>query len=88
MFDLLVKEASEVVDVQNVKHISDDKELMGDTVEKIVEKWNVQREVFYQQSRMNQQPAESERKQLQLKDDEQGGDEEFGQELEQLLVQA
>ncbi|KAH9767204.1 Small nuclear RNA activating complex (SNAPc) subunit SNAP43 protein [Citrus sinensis] len=83
-----IQEASEVVDVQNVKHIVDDQELMGDVVEKITENWNVQRELFYQQTRMDQQPPAAEQRQLQVKDDEQGGDEEFGQELEQLLFQA
>lgn len=83
-----IQEASEVVDVQNVKHIVDDQELMGDVVGKIAENWNVQRELFYQQTRMDQQPAAADQGQLQVKDDEQGGDEEFGQELEQLLFQA
>ncbi|XP_052296643.1 uncharacterized protein LOC102622940 isoform X2 [Citrus sinensis] len=83
-----IQEASEVVDVQNVKHIQDDQELMGDVVGKIAENWNVQKELFYQQTRMDQQPAAAEQTQLQVNDDEQGGDEDFGQELEQLLFQA
>lgn len=77
-----------MVDVQNVKHIVDDQELMGDVVGKIAENWNVQKELFYQQTRMDQQPAAAEQTQLQVNDDEQGGDEDFGQELEQLLFQA
>lgn len=77
-----------MVDVQNVKHIQDDQELMGDVVGKIAENWNVQKELFYQQTRMDQQPAAAEQTQLQVNDDEQGGDEDFGQELEQLLFQA
>lgn len=83
-----IQEASEVVDVQNVKHIQDDQELMGDVVGKIAENWNVQKELFYQQTRMDQQPAAAEQTQLQVNDDEQGGGEDFGQELEQLLFQA
>ncbi|KAJ4721099.1 putative Small nuclear RNA activating complex (SNAPc), subunit SNAP43 protein [Melia azedarach] len=81
-----IGEASEVVDVQNIKHIADEKELMGDVTEKISDNWNVQREVFCQQTRLKEQPVEAE-KQLQLHYEEEGGDDEFGRELEKLLVQ-
>ncbi|KAJ4720106.1 putative Small nuclear RNA activating complex (SNAPc), subunit SNAP43 protein [Melia azedarach] len=81
-----IDEANEVVDVQNIKHIADDKELMGDTAEKIADDWNVQREVFCQQTILKEQPAEAE-KQLQLHYEEDSGDDEFERELEKLLVQ-
>ncbi|KAJ0102981.1 hypothetical protein Patl1_06651 [Pistacia atlantica] len=83
---LAIEEASQVIDVENIKHISGDKESIGDVVDKIAENWNVQREVFYQQTSLNQQPAE-EPKRLQLPAELRGGDDVFEQELEQLLLQ-
>lgn len=46
----LLKEASGILDVQNIKHISEDKELIGDVVEKIADDWNVQKQTFYKQT--------------------------------------
>lgn len=75
------------MDVQDIKHISEDKELVGDAVEKMVGQWDAQREVFYQQTGANQKLPEGEQQlepqqlQLQLLSDE----ENFDQELEQLL---
>ncbi|XP_044460882.1 uncharacterized protein LOC123192407 isoform X2 [Mangifera indica] len=83
---LAIEEASEVIDVENIKHILGDKESFGDVVEKITEKWNAEREVFYQQTSLNQQSAE-EPKQLQQQDEQRGGDDGFEQELERLLLQ-
>ncbi|XP_031248395.1 uncharacterized protein LOC116106195 isoform X1 [Pistacia vera] len=83
---LAIEEASQVIDVENIKHISGDKESIGDVVDKIAENWNVQREVFYQQTSLNQQPAE-EPKRLQLPVEPRAGDDVFEQELEQLLLQ-
>ncbi|KAL5732900.1 hypothetical protein ACOSP7_032241 [Xanthoceras sorbifolium] len=81
-----IAEASEVVDVQNIKHISEDKESLGDKMENISENWNFQRETFYQQTGLNQ--PEEQQQQLQLHDSEQqGGDDNFDQELERLLCQ-
>lgn len=44
-FDL--EEASSILDVQNIKHISEDNELIGDAVEKIANDWHVQKQTFY-----------------------------------------
>ncbi|KAI9157159.1 hypothetical protein LWI28_017701 [Acer negundo] len=80
-----IAESSEVVDVQNIKHISEDKESLGDAMENISENWNIQRETFYRQTGLNR-PVEKQL-QLQLHDSEQqGGDDDFDQELEQLLL--
>lgn len=38
------------MDVQNIKHISEDKELIGDVVEKIADEWQVQKQTFYKQT--------------------------------------
>ncbi|KAL6296790.1 hypothetical protein ACE6H2_004932 [Prunus campanulata] len=84
---IAINEASKVVDVQDIKHISEDKELVGDAVEKMVGHWDAQRELFYQQTGANQklpegkQQLEPQQLQLQLLSD----DENFDQELEQLL---
>ncbi|BFG19047.1 hypothetical protein CerSpe_053210 [Prunus speciosa] len=84
---IAINEASKVVDVQDIKHISEDKELVGDAVEKMVGHWDAQSELFYQQTGANQKLPEGEQQlkpqqlQLQLLSD----DENFDQELEQLL---
>ncbi|WRX33830.1 snRNA-activating protein complex subunit 1 - like 1 [Theobroma cacao] len=81
-----IEEASEVVDVQNIKHISENKESLSEIVEKIDENWNNQREVFYQRTRLNPQPAEEEQpQQLQLQENEQ--EDEVADEIFQLLYQ-
>ncbi|XP_021275502.1 uncharacterized protein LOC110410217 [Herrania umbratica] len=81
-----IEEASEVVDVQNIKHISENKESLSEIVEKIDENWNNQREVFYERTRLNPQPAEEEQpQQLQLQENEQADD--VADEIFQLLYQ-
>ncbi|XWS70733.1 hypothetical protein CRYUN_Cryun03dG0073600 [Craigia yunnanensis] len=81
-----IEEASEVVDVQNIKHISENKESLSEIVEKIDENWNNQRVVFYQRTGLNQQPAEEEQpRQLQLQGKEQENN--VADEFFQLLYQ-
>ncbi|CAK7345390.1 unnamed protein product [Dovyalis caffra] len=87
-----IREASEVVDVQNIQHISDDRESIGDEVERITENWNVQRQVFYQQTGLNQRHAQKEQQQqqLQCKSHEQQDDDvgdEFSHVLELQLIE-
>jgi hypothetical protein len=93
----LVKEASKVVDVQDIKHILEDKKLIGDEMEKIVDDWNVQRDIFNQQRGFSQQPPEEQQQLLLLQQEEQQqhqDDEDFDQEdedfdqLERLLSKA
>lgn len=96
----LVEEASKVVDVQDIKHISEDKKLIGDEMEKIIDDWNVQRDNFNQQRGLSQQPPEEQQQlllqlqqeeQQQHQDDEdfdQEDDEDFNQNLERLLSKA
>ncbi|KAA8534955.1 hypothetical protein F0562_029958 [Nyssa sinensis] len=55
--ELAIKEASDVVDVQNIRHIAENERLIGDVVEKTAGDWNVQKELFYQQTGMRQHPA-------------------------------
>ena len=49
-----VKEASQVVDVQNIKHITEKKRLIREVVEQITRDWNDQKESFYQQTGLDQ----------------------------------
>lgn len=78
-----------MVDTQDIKHISEDKKLIGDTVEKISDDWNVQKDIFYRQTGFNQQPRGEQQPLLQLQQEEQQqqDDDDFDQELEQLLLQ-
>ncbi|KAM1481804.1 hypothetical protein EV1_033656 [Malus domestica] len=73
---IAITEASKVVDVGDIKHIAEGKELVGDVAEKMVGQWDSQREVFYQQTGVNQ-------RQLQLMSDNDNDD--LDKELEQLL---
>lgn len=43
-------EGGEVVDVQNIKHIAENKRLIGEVVEETVEDWSTQKELFYKQT--------------------------------------
>ncbi|KAL4654153.1 hypothetical protein ACB092_01G357600 [Castanea dentata] len=86
---LAIEEASKVVATQDIKHISEDKKLIGDTVEKISDDWNVQKDIFYRQTGFSQQPHGEQQPLLQLQQEEQQqqDDDDFDQELEQLLLQ-
>ncbi|XP_057742028.1 uncharacterized protein LOC130960602 [Arachis stenosperma] len=48
--NVAIAEASNVLDVTNIKHLSEDKELIGDVVKKITDDWNEQKENFYKQT--------------------------------------
>lgn len=76
------KGASKVVDVQNIKHISIDKQLMSHEVEKIAENWNVQKEAFYRQTGLTQELTDPEQEQMEEQDHD-----DFD-ELEQLLLES
>jgi snRNA-activating protein complex subunit 1 len=49
-FFFLIKEGSSILDVQNIKHISEDKELIVDLVEKISDDWQIHKQTFYKQT--------------------------------------
>ncbi|XP_041010421.1 uncharacterized protein LOC121254437 [Juglans microcarpa x Juglans regia] len=87
---LAIEEASKVADVQDIKHIAEDKNLIGDTMEKITDDWIVHKDIFYRQTRSSQHPPE-EPQQLLLLEQREGqlqGDEDFDQELERLLSES
>ncbi|XVF34601.1 hypothetical protein REPUB_Repub18cG0072700 [Reevesia pubescens] len=81
-----IEEASSVVDVQNIKHISEDKESLSEIVGKIDENWNNQREVFHQRTGLDLQPIEEEQpRQSQLEENDQEND--VADEIFQLLYE-
>lgn len=58
-FNIVVpEEASQVVDVKNIKHIAENKRLIGDIVEKTVTDWESQKESFYKQTGIRPAPHE------------------------------
>lgn len=38
------------MEVEDIKHIAEEKKLVGDAVENVVEEWNAQKEAFYKQT--------------------------------------
>ncbi|KAH7860224.1 hypothetical protein Vadar_010936 [Vaccinium darrowii] len=48
--ELAIQEASNLVDLQNIKHIAEKKKLIGEVVEKTAQDWMVQKELLYQQT--------------------------------------
>lgn len=64
------------MDVHNIEHIAEDEKWVGNSVEKIIGEWDVQREQFCQQMSLSQQRERP----LLLQNDEN-----FDLELEQLL---
>ncbi|XP_072073420.1 uncharacterized protein [Arachis hypogaea] len=48
--NVAIAEASNILDVTNIKHLSEDKESIGDVVKKIADDWNDQKETFYKQT--------------------------------------
>jgi snRNA-activating protein complex subunit 1 len=91
-FFVFFTEANKAVDVQNIQHISDDREFIGDEVERITENWNVQRQVFYQQTGLNQRHAQKDEQQQQpqhKKHEQQDDDfgDEFSHQLELQLIE-
>lgn len=53
-----IKEAGKVVDITDIKHIAEDKQLIGDLVEKTAKDWDVEMDLFYQQTGFCRQPVQ------------------------------
>ncbi|RWW83599.1 hypothetical protein BHE74_00007882 [Ensete ventricosum] len=51
--ELAISEAMGTVDIKDVKHIAEEKKLVGDMVDDIVKDWNAQKESFCQQTGIN-----------------------------------
>ncbi|XP_058084825.1 uncharacterized protein LOC131232538 [Magnolia sinica] len=71
--ELAVQEASAVVGIDDIKHIAQNKNLIGDVVRKISDEWDAQKEVFHQQTGVKHPHEEA-------------GTDEFDRELEHLLT--
>lgn len=56
-FFLVIEGASQVIDVENIKHIAENKRLIGDTVEKTAADWKSQKELFYEQTGFGHLPV-------------------------------
>ncbi|MED6159328.1 hypothetical protein PIB30_041411 [Stylosanthes scabra] len=75
--NVAIAEASNVIDVTNIKHLSEDKELIGDVVKKIANDWSDQKEKFYKQTGFGEDEMyEQELQQLLLKDNDDAEDNE------------
>ncbi|KAF6151161.1 hypothetical protein GIB67_037369 [Kingdonia uniflora] len=91
--ELAIKDASKLIDVQNIEHIAENKKLIGEVVEEIVEDWNEQKELFHRQTGFNDaRQHNEERTQVvsyqQVENPNEEDDEEldeYGRELEDLL---
>ncbi|KAI3989428.1 hypothetical protein MKX01_032530 [Papaver californicum] len=59
--ELAITEAEKTVDIENIKHITENKKLIGDVVEKMAESWNSQKEIFCQQAGINRTGNEGEK---------------------------
>ncbi|GAB2210591.1 hypothetical protein Drorol1_Dr00015859 [Drosera rotundifolia] len=46
--ELAIKEAGELVDIENIKHIAESRTSAGDDIESIAEKWETHKDAFYQ----------------------------------------
>ncbi|XP_019085336.1 PREDICTED: uncharacterized protein LOC104711887 [Camelina sativa] len=78
-----IKGAGEIVEIEDIKHISEEKELMGEKVEILKEEWDAQRLSLYEQTKLDGLT----RTQKLLKDVEHDEDDGF-EELNSLLSQS
>ncbi|XP_065851356.1 uncharacterized protein [Euphorbia lathyris] len=85
-----VEEASKEIDVQNIQHIANGKETIGESVGNTVGNWNVQKQSFYKKTGSNRNAAQEREHQLQQHEDQNKEDddnEDFGRELEMQLFE-
>lgn len=78
-----VKGAGEIVEIGDIKHIAEEKELMGERVEKLKEEWDSQKLSFYEKTKFDGLDTT----QKLLKDVEHDDDDGFG-ELDRLLSES
>ncbi|CAL0307174.1 unnamed protein product [Lupinus luteus] len=77
---LAIQEASKVIDVEDIEHISKSKELIGDVVEKIADDWNAQKEIFYRQTGLEEDEGYDRELERLLLENNQDDDEETDEE--------
>ncbi|KAK1400054.1 Small nuclear RNA activating complex (SNAPc), subunit SNAP43 [Heracleum sosnowskyi] len=56
---LAVKEAGDMVDIQNIKHLTEDQRLIGDVVEDTANQWSNVKGLFYQETQYDQRRVDS-----------------------------
>ncbi|KAG2325068.1 hypothetical protein Bca4012_039550 [Brassica carinata] len=78
-----MKSAGEIVEIGDIKHIAEEKELMGERVEKLKEEWDSQKLSFYEKTKFDGLDTT----QILLKDVEHDDDDGFG-ELDRLLSES
>ncbi|EOA24538.1 hypothetical protein CARUB_v10017796mg [Capsella rubella] len=78
-----IKGAGEIVEIEDIKHISEEKELMGERVGRLTEEWDAERLSLYEQTNLDSLRTT----QKQLKDVEHDEDDGFD-ELDRLLSQS
>lgn len=49
----IVEGAGEIVEIGDIKHIAEEKELMGERVEKLKEEWDSQKLSFYEKTKFD-----------------------------------
>ncbi|CAN4103528.1 unnamed protein product [Withania somnifera] len=95
--ELAIKEASDTVDVENIKHITENQTLMGEVVAKTADDWKAQKELFYQKTGVRlelvKDSVEAAREEpdkfsQQEVAEEQDNNEDFSKELEVVLLSA
>ncbi|XP_059286452.1 uncharacterized protein LOC132039910 isoform X2 [Lycium ferocissimum] len=93
--DLAIKGAGDMVDVESIKHITENRTLIGDVFEKTTDDWKAQKELFFQQTGIRPQPVkdslntvpeEQEKSSQQEVAEEQDGNDDFSKELEEALL--
>ncbi|VVB10554.1 unnamed protein product [Arabis nemorensis] len=78
-----IKGAGESMEIEDIRHISEEKELMGERMEKLKEEWNSQRLSFYEQARLD--CLTTTQKRVESGKDEEQDDNDGFDELERLL---
>ncbi|XP_026664653.1 uncharacterized protein LOC103717432 isoform X4 [Phoenix dactylifera] len=53
--ELAIKEASQMVEIEDIKHIAENNKMVGDMVKEIVKEWDAQKEAFYKQTGISHQ---------------------------------
>ncbi|KAM3290010.1 hypothetical protein P3S67_018299 [Capsicum chacoense] len=95
--ELAIKGASDTVDIENIKHITQNQTLIGDLVGKTADDWKAQKELFYQKTGIRHQPVivshqdvQEEKEKFFQQDvaEEQDDNEDFSKELEEVLLSA
>ncbi|KAG8366362.1 hypothetical protein BUALT_Bualt17G0071900 [Buddleja alternifolia] len=88
--ELAIKEASQAIDVENVKHIAEKRRLIGETVEKSAADWNEQKEMFYERTGFDHPPTiaaeENDNRKRKEPCDNVEEHDDFGTELERVLL--